>query len=333
MSTDQTPARGIDRRRFLGAVGLGAATCAVAGVSGLTVRAIGQEVLTPGRGAAYTAWRRWHGSQGDGLVGLVRSAVLAANGHNTQPWLFVVDRDRIDVFSDAARGEGALDPIGRELHLSLGCALENLVLAGAAQGLTAHLTLVPDPANPTHTAHVTFSSQAADASSLYLAIPDRHTNRYPYDTSRSVSSDDLRDISVLSDRDDVTIVWFASQRDKASFGDLTIEATRAAIADAAVTAVDHAWFRHTSGSIETNKDGLSIDGAGLDDTTVAAAKLLPAISPSQQDDGFLSATRDRQVPTAAAFGIICGRIPTSPANSWPRDGSGNACICTPRPAG
>ena len=50
-STDQTPARGIDRRRFLGAVGLGAATCAVAGVSGLTVRAIGQEVLTPSRGA------------------------------------------------------------------------------------------------------------------------------------------------------------------------------------------------------------------------------------------------------------------------------------------
>ena len=80
----------------------------------------------------------------------------------------------------------------------------------------------------------------------------------------------------------MTIVRLASQRDKASFGDLTIEATRAAIADAAVTAVDHAWFRHTSGSIETNKDGLSIDGAGLDDTTVAAAKLLPAISPSNK---------------------------------------------------
>lgn len=303
----------IDRRGFLGAAGLGAATLAVGGVSGLTVRAIGQDVLAAGHGGAYTAWRRWRGSEDDGRIALVRAAVLAANGHNTQPWLFVIDHDRIDVFADATRSEGAIDPLGRELHLSLGCGLENLVLAGAAHGLAAHVRLGPDPANPTHVAQVTLSSRAADASPLYLAIPDRHTNRYPYDTSRRLSSGELRDISRLTDDDDLVVEWFTSRDDKARFGDLTIQATRAAIADPAVTAVDHAWFRHSSASIEGHKDGLTIDGAGLPDAMAAAAKLLPAISPSQQDDGFLTATRDRQVPTAAAFGVISGRSPTSPA--------------------
>jgi hypothetical protein len=109
------------------------------------------------------------------------------------------------------------------------------------------------------------------------------------------------------------VVWFTRRDDKARFGELIIEATRAAIADPTVTAVDHAWFRHSRATIEARKDGLTLDGAGLPDATVAAAKLLPAIGPSQQDQGFLSATRDRQVPTAAAFGIICGRTPTGPA--------------------
>jgi hypothetical protein len=312
--TDDMNADGrVDRRRFLSAVGLSAATLAVGGASGLTVRAIGQDVLTPGRGGAYAAWRQRSGSEQDGLLALVRAAVLAANGHNTQPWLFVVERDRIDVFADATRGEGALDPLGRELHLSLGCALENLALAGYAYGRAAHMTLVPDPANPTHMAQVTLTSTARTTSPLYLAVPDRHTNRYPYDTNRHVATAELRDIARLNDDADLDVVWFTGRDEKARFGDLTIEATRAAIADPAVTAVDHAWFRHSRATIEDRKDGLTIDGAGLPDAVIAVAKLLPAISPSQQDEGFLSATRDRQVPTAAAFGMICGRLPTSPA--------------------
>jgi hypothetical protein len=108
-------------------------------------------------------------------------------------------------------------------------------------------------------------------------------------------------------------VWLTSRVERAAFGDLTIAATRASIADPAASAVDHAWFRHSRASIDDHKDGLTIDGAGLPDAATAAVKLLPRISPAEQDEGFLTATRDRQVPTAAAFGIICGSVPTGPA--------------------
>jgi hypothetical protein len=306
------PRAGVSRRAALGWVGAGAATVAVAGVSGLTARAVGQRVLTPGQGDAYAAWSDWQGATGEGLLGLVRSAVLAANGHNTQPWRFVLARDRIDVFADATRGEGALDPLGRELLISLGCALENLVLAGRAHGLGVDVGLVPDPANPTHIARVELTSgQRARASELYRAIPHRHTNRYPY-ADRPLRAGQLDALDRLVD-DDLTIVWLTSSAERAAFGDLTIAATRASIADPAASAVDHAWFRHSQASIDEHKDGLTIDGAGLPDATAAAAKLLPRISPADQDSGFLTATRDRQVPTAAAFGVICGQVPTGPA--------------------
>jgi len=304
----------LTRRTLLGWAGVGTATVAVGGASALSLRAAGQAVLTPSEGGAYDAWSDWQGRAGDGPLRFVRAAVLAANGHNTQPWRFVVHDDRVDLFTDAARGEGALDPLGRELHLSLGCALENLALSAGAQGTEAEIALLPDPANPTHVARAALLDRRASSSGeLYDAIPHRHTNRYPFDQARPLSAPQLAEIDRLVDQPDLTVVWFTSPGDKDRFGDLTIEATRDAIADPEVTAVDHAWFRHSQSSIDAHKDGLNIDGAGLPDATVAAVKLLPGISGAELDSGFLSATEDRQVPTAAAFGVVCGTLPTGRA--------------------
>ena len=61
--------------------------------------------------------------------------MLAASPHNTQPWIFEVGDDTIDVFLDDSRTTGAVDPLGREQHIGLGCALENLVLGCLARGL------------------------------------------------------------------------------------------------------------------------------------------------------------------------------------------------------
>ena len=269
----------LTRRALLGWAGVGTAMVAVGGASALSLRAVGQGVLTPSEGGAYEAWSDWRGRAGEGALRFVRAAVLASNGHNTQPWLFVVHRDRIDLFADATRGEGALDPLGRELHLSLGCALENLALSAGAHGTDADIALLPDPANPTYVATAALvAGQASDSGELYDAIPHRHTNRYPFDQARLLAASQLAEIDRLVDQPDLSVVWFSGRGDKDRFGELTIAATRDAIADREVAAVDHAWFRHSQSTIDAHKDGLNIDGAGLPDATVAAAKLLPEIS-------------------------------------------------------
>ncbi len=76
---------GVTRRSFLRGVAVGSGTVLVAGAGALTWRAVEQGVFATGEGAAYDAWDVWR--SGDGLMALVRPAILAANADNTQPWL------------------------------------------------------------------------------------------------------------------------------------------------------------------------------------------------------------------------------------------------------
>ena len=79
----------------------------------------------------------------DKRLSSVQSAILAASAHNTQPWLFCTQADRIEISSDEARNLGAMDPFRREMHISIGCALQNLLLEARAQGQHPQLAIAP----------------------------------------------------------------------------------------------------------------------------------------------------------------------------------------------
>src|SRR5262245_15035042 len=183
----------MSRRRILKALGIGAGAVTVLASGGVAWRALDQSVFAPGSGPAYEPWRA--DLQASPPGSLVGAAILAANAHNTQPWSFAVSPDRIDLFADRQRSMGTMDPPGRERSLSLGCALENLVIAAMAHGSEPLVTLLPDAADPDHVASVSLVPTQPDASELFRAIPNRHTNRAPYDTQRSVSSRLLEQMS------------------------------------------------------------------------------------------------------------------------------------------
>lgn len=68
---------------------------------------------------------------------LVGWAILAPSTHNVQPWKFTLIPEQDTVVVRVAP-EGILpvsDPIGRQAHISVGCALENLILAAEHYGL------------------------------------------------------------------------------------------------------------------------------------------------------------------------------------------------------
>ena len=72
-------------------------------------------------------------------LALVAAGILAANPHDTQPWIFHVDDDRIAVYADLSRNLGAMDALLREMHLGLGCAIQNMLLAAPANGYSVEL--------------------------------------------------------------------------------------------------------------------------------------------------------------------------------------------------
>jgi hypothetical protein len=297
-----TPAKELTRRVFLKRFGVGAGAVVVVASGGLTWRALDQSVLAPGTGPAYQPWRL-DMSSGDPMS-LVGAAILAASAHDSQPWVFRVAPEQIDLFAATERSLGAMDPLGREMSLSLGCALENLVLAAKAHGYRAHVRLTPTPEDPTHVASVALAPGPLEPSDLYEAIPSRHTNRAAYRTDRPVAPALLGEIGALADVPEVLLAWLSSDDEKARFGQLTIEATAAIIADEEQARDDFAWYRQDRADIERRRDGITMDAGGLGDVQRLLVRMLPPSSQATMQQGWLDATRDRQVSTAAAFGVI-----------------------------
>jgi nitroreductase len=137
------------------------------------------------------------------LLFLLRYAILAPSTHNTQPWRFTVAPERILVFRDRSRWLQVADPSQRELHVSVGCALENLLIAARAFGYQPEVTHFPHHLGADCVASVLMPPPGALASpkgGLLDAITRRQTSRRPF-RPRAVPADDLRRLqAVCGDR-------------------------------------------------------------------------------------------------------------------------------------
>ena len=145
----------MNRRSFLKLGG----TLVVAVAGGSVYRAWAQGVFSAEQGPAYAPWHDRR-SGATGAERIVRAGLLAANPHNSQPWFFQVTAGAVDLFADYSRQIGVIDPVRREMHIGLGCAVENMVLAAQAEGFAAQVTLLPDSGRPEHVAHLELTPAA-----------------------------------------------------------------------------------------------------------------------------------------------------------------------------
>ncbi len=292
----------ISRRSALKRIGIGGATIAVVGTGILSYRVFDNGVLDSGSGRPYDPWSSWR--EDPTPMGAVGAAILAANPHNTQPWLFHVTSDSVDVFADQTRAMPAVDPFDREHHVGMGCALENLVLGLDARGYRSTVTMLPDAGDPAHMATLALSRGPATSTNLHEAIGTRHSNRGPY-TAQPIPPSVLDDLDALSvGLDGIGVRWFSSAGDKAALSALIIAATEAFIADAGQSTDAFSWFRNNRDDIDAHADGPTLDAQGLDAVTLTLAKLLPATSRTVGDGFWLDQTRTVHTATAAAYGIL-----------------------------
>jgi nitroreductase len=268
----------VQRRSFL--KGAGVVTIVVAG--GGVWRAYDQGVFSIGEGPAYEPWKNWRDIN-DGPLTLVRAAILAASPHNTQPWLFKVTDNSIELHIDTPRNVGALDPYLREEHIGIGCALENLLLSAPANGYAATVTLQPGklepiPADPKRTllARVDLAPGKRDASELYDAIPRRHTNRGPYDPHKPLPPDFLEALAHLPREDDpdVKLFLFTAEADRKKIAEVSSAANAEIYSDPDVQRGSERWLRLKWSSVQEHRDGLTIDAFGLPPIANAAAKMM-----------------------------------------------------------
>jgi hypothetical protein len=110
--------------------------------------------------------------------GIIRYATLAANGHNAQPWKFALPPNGIEIHPDYSRRLAAVDPADRELWISLGCALENLLIASRAMGYAPAVTY-PDSLDAIR---ISLAADSPQGSPLFDVIPLRQSTRTKYDS-------------------------------------------------------------------------------------------------------------------------------------------------------
>ena len=301
------------RRQFLKAAGLGGAAIGVTGLGVASWRASAQGVFASGSGPAYVAWSDW--DQGSVPMTLVRAAVLSANPHNSQPWRFRVSPSAIDLFADPNRNIGNMDPYRREQHIGLGCSLENLLIAGQAKGFDPRLAVLPDAGDPTLIAHVELNPGTASNLALYQAIPQRHTHRAPFDTTRNLAQSTLSGLDHdVADIEQAAVVWITGDAAKRQFGQLIVEGAQAISADHDQSVDSFRWWRDSWRDIQSCQDGMTIDAAGLSPVITVLGKILPPQSREQNDQAWIQQTRDNYVKSAAAFGIVVVRDATDDAN-------------------
>jgi hypothetical protein len=294
------------RRQLLKAAGLGGIAVGVGGLGTLSWRATSQGVFETGQGPAYSAWGDW--DRGSGPLLLVRAAILSANAHNTQPWRWRISSSAVDLFVDPERNTGAMDRYRREQYVGLGCALENLLIAGQAKGYVPRMSLLPASGDPNLIAHIDLGRGDPAALRLYQAIPHRHTHRARFDTSRSVSAETLATLDHdVADIPDARVVWITSAAGKSQMGTLIVDATQAFIADRQQSIDSFKWWRDNWSDIQRLKDGMTLDTAGLSPLMAAIGKIIPPYTREQNDQGFLQQVRDNSVKTAAAFGVVVVR--------------------------
>jgi nitroreductase len=299
------------RKAFTNAVVAGAYGAGTL-VSGFVFwRAWRNRIWRVGAGPAYESWRRWL-REGHSRS-LIQAATLAANAHNSQPWRFHVAAETIAIVADLDRHLGCVDPFRRELHLSLGCALENLVQAARGQALSTIVTLPPGrlelapPNRPRDAAAIVRLTPALQAdTTLYDAIPHRHTHRGAYDRRREIPEPLLGEMRSLVPTEAPLRLFLFTRAARLPLGELIVDATRAIVNDAPM-ATDHArWLRFDWQAIQRQGDGLTVDASLTSPLSRVLAKMRPP-SIARALRQWVRETRDIHVGTAPLLGIIAVR--------------------------
>ncbi|MBM3787450.1 MAG: nitroreductase [Acidobacteria bacterium] len=188
------------------------------------------------------------------LSSLLTYASLAPSGHNAQPWRVTVDRDHLCLGSDRARWLPMVDPHNRELALSMGAFLENLLIAAPCLGYRATFEVVG--AGPSDDDLVTVAL-APMTSTGQDALP-------PLRLRRTVRTGQLS--QALSKPDAATLTsffgpgaqYFAQDtREGRYLAEATIEANRAQARRNDAQAELASWMRLTTQDARAHRDGLT----------------------------------------------------------------------------
>jgi len=184
-------------------------------------------------------------------------ASLAPSGHNSQPWFVrVISEDEWIIGSDAKRWLHRVDGSNREVILSLGAFIENLVQAAAATGFHVEVEVIAKERFDPHIARVNLSRATP------VDIPlNRLFSRRTVKTNLLSGELKSADVAVLSKATKDNLYYFPRGT---RHGDLmareAVENFKRQFKDEKAMEETAAWTRLSDKDARISRDGLTTDG-------------------------------------------------------------------------
>ncbi|MFO7960633.1 MAG: nitroreductase family protein [Nitriliruptoraceae bacterium] len=235
------------------------------------------------------------------LAFLVRYAVLAPSGHNTQPWQFRIVDDVLELWADRSRGLPVVDPEDRELVISCGAALFHLRAAGQAHGLRLIVEVLPEGPRSDLLARVGpdgTQGTIPDVDELVAAIPRRRTNRAAFE-DRPVPPSLLERLTGEVVEEGARLAAVRDSDTQHRIAELVADGDRRQMADRRFRRELAAWLRPNTSSAP---DGLRGHGFGFPDIMSHLGPLVMRTF----DLGNSQAAKDEEIAAGApALVAVC----------------------------
>ncbi len=171
-------------------------------------------------------------------------AVLAPSVHNTQPWQFVIGPETLEIHADYSRQLRVLDPTGRQLIISCGCALLNARVSLAATGYSATVQRFHAEGWPDLLAEITSSDEQdrTGLASLDPVLGLRRTNRREF-TADLVPDELIERLVDAATREGARLFAVRTAEHRHAVATLSQRADTIQNADPAYRAELRAWVR------------------------------------------------------------------------------------------
>jgi len=164
---------------------------------------------------------------------LLGYALLAPSNRNTQPWSFTLSPDQITIHADLSRWQRISDPHKRELYISLGCALENLLVALEHFGIGYVATRAPGAQDESIAVQIAILDRPVASpcrSGLFEAIARRHTHHGLYQR-RAVGAGALKKLMDCKAEHDLNLLFTSDRAIRRAVDRLMLEGDARAFAN------------------------------------------------------------------------------------------------------
>lgn len=231
---------------------------------------------------------------------VIAAARQAPSAHNTQPWEFKAISDTvIDVYVDWSRHLAVSDPTTRQLYVSMGCTLANMVIAGENRGTTAHIAYFPEGTDEQKpAARITYTAQetavSGETTSIMDAITTRRTDRSDYDAQPLTHEEK----TALQSTQDARVTLVEDRRKIDLIGKLTEEGTLDTLSRQDFKEELAQWVRN---SWTRQHDGMPGYAMGVPAPMSLLGSFIVRVAPIHKQEG--PKTR-KQAQSASAIAII-----------------------------